>query len=402
MLDPRLVARFADHAPRRCSPSSPRPTPGRWCSTPSPAPVRDGAGSAAGRRREVFADLADLKSPVPARPFARRGRAGRAAPRSGSGSAGHDVADLEVAGLLHDVGRVAISNAVWDKPGRLSADEWEQVRLHPYHSERILAGSQRAGPRSHRWSAGITNGSTAAATTAAATADDLSMPARILAAADAYRTLTERRPHRPALAPDQAEQRLLDEAAPGRPRRATRCSAVLGRGRPRRAAPAGSDAGGALRPRGRGARPGGAGLQQRRDRARLVISRRTAEHHVQHIYTKIGVSSRAAATLFAIEHHLLARGIGSSTDARLRPAGESEASRREEHPMTGTDRGHADPRGVPRRHRDRRLRLRPGAAARRRTTAPRPTTPPGGSLLPLPRAPRRRPRRGPARPRRQR
>ena len=38
---------------------------------------------------------------------------------------------------------------------------------------------------------------------------------------------------------------------------------------------------------------------------RLHISRRTAEHHVQHIYTKIGVSSRAAATLFAVEHHLL-------------------------------------------------------------------------------------------------
>jgi len=38
---------------------------------------------------------------------------------------------------------------------------------------------------------------------------------------------------------------------------------------------------------------------------RLVISRRTAEHHVQHIYTKIGVSSRAAAALFAMEHHLL-------------------------------------------------------------------------------------------------
>jgi DNA-binding NarL/FixJ family response regulator len=38
---------------------------------------------------------------------------------------------------------------------------------------------------------------------------------------------------------------------------------------------------------------------------RLVVSRRTAEHHVQHIYTKIGVSSRAAAALFAVEHGLL-------------------------------------------------------------------------------------------------
>jgi DNA-binding NarL/FixJ family response regulator len=38
--------------------------------------------------------------------------------------------------------------------------------------------------------------------------------------------------------------------------------------------------------------------------SRLVISRRTAEHHVQHIYAKIGVSTRAAATMFAVEHHL--------------------------------------------------------------------------------------------------
>jgi DNA-binding NarL/FixJ family response regulator len=41
---------------------------------------------------------------------------------------------------------------------------------------------------------------------------------------------------------------------------------------------------------------------------RLYISRRTAEHHVQHIYSKIGVSSRAAAALFALEHELLSSG----------------------------------------------------------------------------------------------
>jgi DNA-binding CsgD family transcriptional regulator len=41
--------------------------------------------------------------------------------------------------------------------------------------------------------------------------------------------------------------------------------------------------------------------------ARLGISRRTAEHHVQHIYNKIGVSTRAAAVLFALEHDLLTR-----------------------------------------------------------------------------------------------
>jgi DNA-binding NarL/FixJ family response regulator len=48
-----------------------------------------------------------------------------------------------------------------------------------------------------------------------------------------------------------------------------------------------------------------AGLSNPEIARRLVISPRTAEHHVQHVYAKIGVSSRAAAALFALEHGLL-------------------------------------------------------------------------------------------------
>jgi HD-GYP domain-containing protein (c-di-GMP phosphodiesterase class II) len=53
---------------------------------------------------------------------------------------------LEVAALLHDLGRVGISNAIWEKPGPLTHAEWEQVRLHPYHSERILSRSEALRP----------------------------------------------------------------------------------------------------------------------------------------------------------------------------------------------------------------------------------------------------------------
>ena len=42
---------------------------------------------------------------------------------------------------MHDLGRVAIGARIWQKPGPLSADEWEQVRLHPYHTERVLSPS---------------------------------------------------------------------------------------------------------------------------------------------------------------------------------------------------------------------------------------------------------------------
>ena len=48
------------------------------------------------------------------------------------------------------------------------------------------------------------------------------------------------------------------------------------------------------------------GLTTRQVADRLVISAKTADHHVQHIYTKIGVSTRGAAALFAIEHGILA------------------------------------------------------------------------------------------------
>jgi DNA-binding NarL/FixJ family response regulator len=47
------------------------------------------------------------------------------------------------------------------------------------------------------------------------------------------------------------------------------------------------------------------GLTNRQIAEQFTISPRTAEHHVQHIYTKLGVSSRAAAAIFAMEHDLL-------------------------------------------------------------------------------------------------
>ena len=52
------------------------------------------------------------------------------------------VAALRQAALVHDLGRVAVPSRIWQKPGPLNADEWEQVRLHPYYTERVLARSE--------------------------------------------------------------------------------------------------------------------------------------------------------------------------------------------------------------------------------------------------------------------
>jgi HD-GYP domain-containing protein (c-di-GMP phosphodiesterase class II) len=249
----------------------------------------------------VFGDIADVKTP-----FTHGHSRGVAALcREGGqrlGLRGHDLADLEVAALLHDVGRVAVSNRVWEKPGRLDAHEWEQVRLHAYHSERILAASQRLAPlaplvgRHHERDdgSGYHRGSARG---------ELSLPAHLLAAADAYQAMTQHRPHRPALNPGQARQGLLDEARTGRLDRDA-VGAVL--------AAAGHRA--VVRRR----RPAGLtdrevevlalvaeGCTNAQIAGRLVISRRTAEQHLQNVYSKIGVSSRAAAAMFAMEHHLL-------------------------------------------------------------------------------------------------
>ena len=86
----------------------------------------------------AFGDVADLKTPFTHGHSAGVARLARAAAER-LGLDAETAARLEVAALLHDLGRVAISNAVWEKPGPLTSGEWEQVRLHPYHSERILS-----------------------------------------------------------------------------------------------------------------------------------------------------------------------------------------------------------------------------------------------------------------------
>jgi HD-GYP domain-containing protein (c-di-GMP phosphodiesterase class II) len=247
----------------------------------------------------VFADLADLKTPY----THGHSRGVAALARGAAERLALDAGDLEVAGLLHDVGRVAVPAAVWDRPGPLSGDDWEQVRLHAYHSERILAGSARlaglariVGLHHERLNGtGYHRGCGAA---------DLPLPARVLAAADVYQALVSDRPHRAAVSPEQAERSLLVDARAGLlDSEAVRAVLEAAGHRPtpaRRSLPAGLTEREVevLRLLAEGG--GNPAIA-----ARLVISRRTAEHHVQHIYAKIGVSSRAAAALFAMEHDLL-------------------------------------------------------------------------------------------------
>jgi HD-GYP domain-containing protein (c-di-GMP phosphodiesterase class II) len=257
-------------------------------------------GEAIDRALAAIGDFADLASP-----YLAGHSAGVAALAAAAAERCHvDPVAVRRAALVHDVGRVAVSARIWQKPGALSADERERVRLHAYHSERILSRSPQlaeiaavAGCHHERLDgSGYHRGAVAAT---------LPPAARLLAAADAYHAMTEPRPHRAPLSCDDAAAALVDEGRAGR-LDADAVVAVLdaaGRRVPRIERPAG------LTERevqviGLLAR----GLQTKQVARALGISAKTADRHVQNAYAKIGVSTRAAATLFAMEHGLTAWG----------------------------------------------------------------------------------------------
>jgi HD-GYP domain-containing protein (c-di-GMP phosphodiesterase class II) len=214
------------------------------------------------------------------------------------------VAAIRRAGLVHDLGRVAAHPRIWQKPGPLSADEWEQVRLHPYQTERVLSRSgflaalaPIAGGHHERLDgSGYHRGCVGAA---------LTMPARVLAAADAYHAMTEPRPRRQALTPQQAATTLGQAARLGRldPGAVAAVCEAAGQRVPRLARPAGltereAEVIGLL----------ARGLQTKQVARALGISIKTADRHIQNAYGKLGVSTRAAAALVAMEHGLVTWG----------------------------------------------------------------------------------------------
>jgi HD-GYP domain-containing protein (c-di-GMP phosphodiesterase class II) len=251
----------------------------------------------------AFADFVDLKSP-----FTRGHSPAVAALAAGAaknlGFSADEIAAVRRAGLLHDLGRAGIPNGIWDKPGPLTAGEWERVRLHPYQTERIIVRSPVLAPLSpvagmhHERldGSGYHRQARAAAIPPAA---------RLLAAADSYQAMTQERPHRPRLAPSEAAEQLWREVKEER-LDARAVEAVL------------ACAGHATRPSRRTwpadlsdrevevLRLLAHGSSTREIATSLSISPKTADHHIQHIYNKIGMSTRAAATIFAMEHELLA------------------------------------------------------------------------------------------------
>lgn len=300
-LDPDLVAGFA-----RCAAELLRDLdlsdPWRAVIEAEPAPQRWISDGEMDEIANAFADAVDLKSPFMFGHSRGVAELSESAARA-LGLEDFEIACLRRAALFHDLGRVGVPNGVWEKPGPLTAGEWERVRLHAYHSERILSRSPAlavlaplAGMHHERLDG---TGYHRQAMTAA-----IPMPARVLGAADTFQAMTQDRPHRKALSVSEAVDRLHDEARAGRldARAVDAVLAATGQSR-RRAARQGWPAG--LTDRevevlcllARG-------LRNREVARRLFISPKTVGRHVEHIYQKLGVSSRAAAVMFAAQHDL--------------------------------------------------------------------------------------------------
>ena len=243
-----------------------------------------------------FGDAADLKSPW----FTGHSRGVARLARAAAGRLGRaDAALVYRAGLVHDLGRVAIPAGLWERPGRLRPEEWELVRLHPYHTGRILARSPVLAPlgviasRHHERADG-------SGYPAGVRGSELDAAACLLAAADVLHALGEPRPHRAAFDPPAAARilsglpldrdaiRAVLEAAGAPPAPLPRLPADLTERE--------LDV----------LRHLVTGRTKREIAAELVISASTVHTHTVHIYAKCGVSTRAALAMFAMRHGLTA------------------------------------------------------------------------------------------------
>jgi HD-GYP domain-containing protein (c-di-GMP phosphodiesterase class II) len=299
-FDPGVAQAFVDNASEILGAAD---TPeSAWEATlaAEPRPWLTLEGEAIDRALAAMGTFADLASPCLAGHSAGVASLAAAAAKL-CGFDGSEVAVVRRAGYVQDVGNVAVHPRIFEKAGPLNADEREQVRLHPYYTERVLCRSSFLAPiaaiacahHERLDGSGYHRGIGAAA---------LAPAARLLAAADAYRSKTEPRSYRRPYSPEQAGSMLADKARKGQldARMVTAVIEAAGQPAPRIERPAGLTAR-EVQVLGLVAR----GMQTKQVAHALDVTVKTADHHIQNAYRKIGVSSRSAATLFAVEHGLV-------------------------------------------------------------------------------------------------
>ena len=255
---------------------------------------------AVGAVAEVFADFADQKSGWWLGHSRRvSSLASLAAEALDLGSSEHE--ELQVAALVHDIGRVAVSNGVWEKPGPLSAMERKLVEGHSYQTETVLSLSPLFQPVAGLASSAYERCDGSGFHRHSRTTN---VSAGLLAVADVYDALTHDRPWRQALEGAAAAEELRAMVSEGLLRADCGRAVLEAAGHRGRTAET-------VYPAGLTRREVEVlallahGSQTKVIAQRLFISPKTADHHIQSVYEKTGARSRAAAALFAVEHGLL-------------------------------------------------------------------------------------------------
>jgi HD-GYP domain-containing protein (c-di-GMP phosphodiesterase class II) len=250
---------------------------------------------------EAFADYADVKSPFTL--GRSRGVADLAAAAAAIvGLPNEDVVLVRRAALVHDVGTIGVPAGILDKAGRLTEAERERIRTHPYLTARTFSkpaalatiGQLAAKHHERMDGSGYPSG---------LSAESIPMTARVVAAADVYHALLERRPHRAAWPRETAQQMLATEVTDGRlDGDAVRAVLDAAGHRVRRKT---SHAGGLTTREVEVLVLLARGMTQKQIAKELTISAKTVSNHEEHIYTKLGVRSRGAAALFAMRQGLI-------------------------------------------------------------------------------------------------
>ncbi|MCC6730446.1 MAG: diguanylate cyclase [Chthonomonadales bacterium] len=122
-----------------------------------------------------------------------------------------DMRELALGSLLHDIGKIHVPDAILRKPGSLSSDEWEVVRMHPITGAELISHLPLLAPatrvvRSHheRWDGrGYPDG---------LAGDQIPWAARVFAVCDAVDSMTVSRPGRPARTLALAQEEIVRQA----------------------------------------------------------------------------------------------------------------------------------------------------------------------------------------------
>ena len=218
-----------------------------------------------------------------------------------------DIREVRWAAYTHDIGELAVPVSTWMRRGAFTERETDAAKLHPYHGERALASLGREGTaiaalvlRHHERLDGSGYHRNARA-------PDLAPAARILAAAEAFQTAREARPHRPALSDAAAASKLRSAVREGKLCAEAVEAVLASAGQPGRRDDAERMSGLTSREI-EVLRLIAAGHTAKEAARRLEIAPKTADNHIQNLYSKIGVTTRAAAALYALERGLIQQG----------------------------------------------------------------------------------------------